>query len=148
MWKTLAAIVLSTLPLRGCDQYLPMPEEEAASIFRVLHENCAAANAEDVNRYMKTFHPDAPDYESRRFAFEVACRNADLESHLVQMTLFSLEKKEAQVLHIIRTEKLNGPECIEDNVVATQLVKLRKNGDGWQVYATDPIPEGYFILTK
>ena len=155
MWKALAAIVLSTLPLRGCDD-LSMLEKgvlnelqhRAESIFQVLKENCAAANAEDVDRYMRTFHPDCPDYAARRFSFEYICTEADLMSRIVRMQIISMGSEETHVLYVTRTEKMCGPSSIEDNLVATELVTLRRSGKEWHVYSAEPIQEGYFSLPR
>lgn len=106
------------------------------AIRATFSENLEATNTKDLQRYMKTIHPDSPAYGSTQTLFQQLFSQVDFHADVVidEITLSSLT--EARVKFRLTTKKVSGTNPFRDNVV-TGVFTMRPDGDSWKIYSQE-----------
>jgi hypothetical protein len=107
------------------------PVDPPDAITSVVYENIAAHNAEDVDRYIATMHPQSPDYAELRQVLEEMYSAFDLQSTLSDVELLEASTRGARVSFVLVTRKIHGPD-FRDNRVQGVFV-LRKQDGEWRL---------------
>jgi hypothetical protein len=98
----------------------------------VVFSNIQAVNAENINAYMATIHPDSPGYDQTEQTLPVAFGQFDLSYRITGVQVLEQDSREAVVAFVLTTRKIRGPE-FRDNVVTGQFI-LRKHDGVWKIY--------------
>jgi hypothetical protein len=120
--------VLGQRLIGGSAQATPTEEDARA----VLIENVRAANAEDLDRYMATIHPNSPLYTTTKDLLEDAFKTYDLGYELTRAEVVEQSDTQATVAFVLTTRKINGPAFRNNRVTGTMY--LRKVGSAWKIY--------------
>jgi len=105
---------------------------EAPDYKAVVYENIRASNAEDVDAYMATIHPDSPAYASTREMLATIFQNYDLKYSVSGLNVLEETSREVRLSFVLITQKIRGPD-FRDNKI-TGVMVLRKDGDKWKIY--------------
>jgi hypothetical protein len=117
-------------PLMGmtASRSTPNPADYAA----VIYENIRASNAEDMQAYMATIHPDSPAYATTEEMLGQVFETYDLSYRVSGINVVEENSREVQLSFVLVTRKINGP-AFRDNQVSGIMI-LRKDGDAWKIY--------------
>ena len=117
-------------PLMGMTASRPTPNP--ADYAAVIYENIRASNAEDMQAYMATIHPDSPAYATTAEMLGQIFENFDLSYKVSGVKVVEENSREVQLSFVLVTRKINGP-AFRDNQVSGVMI-LRKDGDVWKIY--------------
>lgn len=101
-------------------------------VLAAIYENLDAANAEDIEGYMATVHPDSPYYVSTRPTMENLFATYDLYFNLIEVEIIEQTETEARVRYIQETTRLGGAPF--DDIRVTGVYIMRLDGDEWKFY--------------
>ncbi|MFP4441009.1 MAG: hypothetical protein ACLFVO_27555 [Chloroflexaceae bacterium] len=104
----------------------------AGEMIAVIYRNIAAANAEDMDAYMATIHPESPFYNSTERTIYWMFQNYDLDYHLSAVDLESQSDQEVRIAFKLFTRKLRGPE-FRNNEITGVFILQPYNGT-WKIY--------------
>ncbi len=103
-----------------------------SALSSVVRENIAAANAEDLDRSMDTFHEDAPTRENSKVFMEKLFKEYDLKYQLDSFTCLGDDGTYACARAKHSTVKLAGPTFRDNSLDAIWI--FRKSGDDWKIW--------------
>jgi len=107
----------------------------------VLYENIAAANAEDIDRYMNTIHPHAPGYGYTENKLAELNEIYDLHYSMSVINV-TLSPVEATITCVLTTTKLSGRLEFRNNTQELVVTAERHNGH-WKLSDTEVIETTY-----
>jgi len=113
----------------------------AGEMIAVVYRNIAAANAEDMDAYMATIHPESPFYNSTERTIYWMFQNYDLDYHLSTVDLESQSDQEVRIAFKLFTRKLRGPE-FRNNEITGVFILQTYNGT-WKIYDQDVLDIEY-----
>jgi tetratricopeptide (TPR) repeat protein len=128
----IAAILLYQLVGPGFQLGGAQPPASYDEITRVIYENVAAHNAEDIERYIATMHTKSPNYADLRQNLQEVYSTYDLRADVSGVQVIKASRNEARVSFVLVTRKIRGP-AFRDNRVEGVFV-LRKEDDRWKLY--------------
>ena len=117
-------------PIMGMTASRPTPNP--ADYAAVIYENIRASNAEDMQAYMATIHPDSPAYATTEKMLGQVFETYDLSYRVSGINIVEENSREVQLSFVLVTRKINGP-AFRDNQVSGVMI-LRKDGDAWKIY--------------
>lgn len=109
----------------------PQPTEEAA-IRAFLDHHVAVTNAEDLEGYMATIHPDSPLYATTEDAVASFFSTYDLRYEFSNVRIEAIRQNEADVRLDLTTTKISGPDFRDNRIDITFY--LRQDGPDWKIY--------------
>ena len=101
-------------------------------LFDVLYRNAQAGNAENMDAYMATIHPDSPMYGQTQTALRLVFSQYDLDFKFYDLKVTSLTSDEARIHFSLLTRKRAGPD-FRNNIVTGTMV-LRPDNGVWKIY--------------
>ena len=108
------------------------PSLNPANYTAVIYENIRASNAEDMQAYMATIHPDSKAYATTKEMLGTIFENYDLSYKVSGIRVVENNSREVHLYLVLVTRKINGP-AFRDNQVSGIMI-LRKDGDVWKIY--------------
>ncbi|MBD3263875.1 MAG: hypothetical protein GF375_02085 [Candidatus Omnitrophica bacterium] len=116
----------------SCVCFAETNEEE---IFRVVYDNLAAMEEENLVDYMDTISEDSPGYNTTKQQLLILFNNYDLDYEIESIELLESSANEAKVKVIQSTRKIEGPEFRNNKIVGIHT--LEKTDGGWKIYSTE-----------
>lgn len=116
-------------------QQLPSEEfsaEEETAVLNTIYENIAAANSENVERYMASLHTQSPRYENTRERLETLYQAYDLTVTIYDVEISHYTSNEVRVSFRQETRKREGPD-FPDNIMYGTIILRPENGQ-WKWY--------------
>ncbi|MBP0012483.1 MAG: hypothetical protein J7540_14120 [Roseofilum sp. SID2] len=110
--------------------------EERAKIQALLDENLNAINAENVERYMNTMHPDSPQWEITRQTVLSSIDLVDLRYEFNDWEIVELTGDKAQIMATQTTTKIGGDAQFRDNRLII-LHTLKKYKGEWKFWTSE-----------
>jgi hypothetical protein len=106
--------------------------EEESAVLNAVYENIAAANSENIDRYMASLHSQSQNYEGTRERLEILYQDYDLTAIISEIELFRYTTAEARVHFTLETRKREGPDFRENRISGTFI--LRPEDGQWKLY--------------
>lgn len=108
------------------------PTPSSDIFFEVIYDNIRATNAEDIDWYMSTIHPDSPGYQTTEDQLPNAFATYDLYVEVYGLEIIKQTRTEVQVAFTMVTSKIRGPAFRNNRV---QGIFLMRPDDGiWKIY--------------
>ena len=136
--RPVSLIILSTLLsllMVACDVFDAAFNSEERDVIAAIDENLAAANAEDIPRYMATIHPESPLYATTEDLLRQINQTYDLSYEVSDLEVLSLSSGEARVAFTLTTRLIDGL-AFRDNRVTGVFILRRDNGQ-WKIYGQE-----------
>jgi len=111
---------------------LNLTPEETSAVVDVVYENIAAANSENIDRYMATIHSQSSFYETTRQELETLYQDYDLTAVINGVQIIRYTTAEARVHFVLETRKRSGPD-FRDNRITGYFILRPENGQ-WRLY--------------
>ncbi|MBP0028470.1 hypothetical protein [Roseofilum sp. Guam] len=110
--------------------------EERAKIQALLDENLNAINAENVERYMNTMHPDSPQWEITEQTVLYSIDLMDLRYEVNDWEIVEITGDKAQIMATQTTTKIGGDAQFRDNQLII-LHTLKKYKGEWKFWTSE-----------
>ncbi len=120
---------------------LPPNTAPPAGVMDMLVRNIEASNAEDVDAYMATIHPDSPAYAQTETTMRELVSMWDLAYTFGEIGLMSETEDEARISGVLTTRKLAGP-AFADNRIDMIMVFRRHQGE-WRIFGQEIVKITY-----
>lgn len=133
-WLPAVLCVLLAFPVHAGDDEDGQPVDPV--IAALIRQQAEAAEQEDYDAYMDTFHKQSPICEARGRMMRECFRVYDMEYRVEQMRVLEQTDEEAKVWFVQLNRKLKGPEQLKDRRV-TGVHVLRKSYGKWKIYDTE-----------
>ena len=115
------------LELPDTDPDLELNHESERIIFQVIDDNANALNAQDIDPFIDTLHPESEFMSVMPDLFYYLIQ-AQTRYNILDKSVQSLSESSASVLVLRRTSDLSG--TIDQEILYT----MRKSGDDWRIY--------------
>ncbi|MDJ1179723.1 hypothetical protein PJF56_12695 [Roseofilum sp. BLCC_M91] len=110
--------------------------EERAAIQALIDENLNAINADSVERYMNTMHPDSPQFEITEQTVIQSIELVDLRYELEDWEILEVTDDKAQIIATQTTTKIGGEAQFRDNRLLI-IHTLRKYKGEWKFWTSE-----------
>jgi len=104
-------------------------------ILSVIEENLKAAEKEDFDAWLKTYHEQARSCEARGAEMRECFRIYDMRYELGQVRVLDRSDEEARVWFLQINRRVSGPEMADKEVAGIHLMK--KSYGKWKIYDTE-----------
>ncbi len=118
----------------------------AKPIFDAIRAQVKALNRRDADGAIAMMHPEAPGLDRTRQTTREVTAAADLLYLIQDLTLESVDEREAKVRFTLITQKVSGPEFRNNRVAGIHT--LRKYQGAWKVYYTQVLHIEYLDEKK
>jgi len=123
-------------PVHEFSSSLPKNAEERAAIQALIDENLNAINAENVERYMDTMHPDSPQFEITEETVIYSSDFFDLRYEINDWEIIELTEDKAQIRASQTTTKVAGEAPFRDNYIVV-IHTLKKYKGEWKFWTSE-----------
>jgi tetratricopeptide (TPR) repeat protein len=100
--------------------------------FEAIYENIRATNAEDIDLYISTIHPDSPGYQQTAESIPNAFAAYDLSVNVYGLEVVEKTGSEVQVAFTMESHKIRGPGFRDNRVYGIFI--LRPDDGVWKIY--------------
>ena len=108
---------------------------EDKDILRVIEKNLEAAEKEDFDAWMKTYHERARSCKARGSEMQECFRVYDMKYALEQAKVLDKSDDEAKVLFIQLNRTVSGPDNSDKKITGVHVMK--KSYGKWKIYDTE-----------
>jgi hypothetical protein len=108
---------------------------EDKDILRVIEKNLEAAEAEDFDAWIKTYHERARSCKARGSEMQECFRVYDMKYALEQAKVLDKSEDEAKVWFIQVNETVSGPDDNDKKITGVHV--LKKSYGKWKIYDTE-----------
>jgi len=119
------------------------PEEEIIKneILKVLQQNLAATQNEDVDAVLETIHEDSPQLSSTKGGMEFVFKNYDMKYELEDVKFISISNEEVKAIYQQTTKAISGTGFANTRSIGIHTLKKSKDGN-WKIFGTEYISSG------
>ena len=113
-------------------------EDDAAQdrdILRVIEKNLQAAEREDFDAWLKTYHEKSRSCKARGSEMLECFRVYDMKYSLEQAEVLDRSDEEAKVLFIQINRTVSGPDNNDKKITGVHI--MRKSYGKWKIYDTE-----------
>lgn len=108
------------------------PTPSSNDYFQVINNNVRASNAEDINWYMSTIHPDNPEYEQIKQLALDSFTSYNLYVQVYDMEIVKETRTEVQVAFTMEKQKIRGANFQDHRIEGIFI--LRPDEGTWKIY--------------
>ena len=108
---------------------------EDKDILRVIEKNLEAAEKEDFDAWIKTYHEKARSCKARGSEMQECFRVYDMKYTLEQAEVLDKSEDEAKVLFIQVNRTVSGPDNNDKKITGVHIMK--KSYGKWKIYDTE-----------
>jgi hypothetical protein len=108
---------------------------EDRDILKVIEENLQAAEKEDFDAWLKTYHEQARSCKARGAEMLECFRVYDMKYALEQAKVLDKSEEEAKVLFIQVNRTVKGPDNKDEKITGVHI--MRKSYGKWKIYDTE-----------
>lgn len=127
---------ISLNPLHRLDSSHTKEAEDRAEIQALLDENLNALNAENVERYMNTMHPDSPQFEITEKTVVYSIELFDLKYEINDWEILEMDDDTAKIRASQTTTKVAGEGLFRDNSIVA-IHTLKKYKGEWKFWTSE-----------
>lgn len=122
----------------GSESYSSQTKEtqDRQEIQALIDENLNALNAENVERYMNTMHPDSPQFEITEQTVIYSTEFFDLNYEINDWEIIEMDDDKAQIRASQTTTKVAGEGLFRDNYIVV-IHTLKKYKGEWKFWTSE-----------
>jgi hypothetical protein len=109
--------------------------EEDQDILRVIEKNLQAAEEEDFDAWIKTYHERARSCKARGSEMQECFRVYDMKYSLEQAKVLDKSEDEAKVWFVQVNRTVSGPDNNDKKITGVHVMK--KSHGKWKIYDTE-----------
>lgn len=133
---SLCGMIMEQLGGSASETAVPLPTIASLApekaILESVDANIEASNAEDVDAYMATIHPDSPLYATTEIGIEQIFDQYDLVFKLIEREVIEVNGDTARAHFVLETIDPSGSPSFNDNRV-TGVFLMRLDNGVWKI---------------